>query len=148
MIARERAGMLAQRIVALRTSGEVILARSEQGFASAIEAARHFGLKPIADAFVAVPREEALEVLRRALREDLAYGCKFMSDDQALALAVEFVEQFPSTDTMYYTNGDYGKPRDEDSGHHWHPVTDATLDTGVLAIAANSAGCLWFKDED
>ncbi len=30
----------------------------------------------------------------------------------------------------------------------WMPATDATFDTGILAISSNRCACLWIEDED
>ena len=140
---------LLDEIVILRHGDEVIARVAEQCFKSVLDAASYFGLKPIREAYRQIPREEAIAILDLALREDMAHGYQFMSAEQSLALAIQFVDQFPPHGTAYYTNGEFGKSRDDPQiGPSWHSVTDATFDTGVLVLSLQSTGCLWFKDED
>jgi len=140
---------LTDTVTILRAGGEVITGVSQQPFASVVDAARHFGLRPRGDAFASVTQEEAFAVLRLVLHHDLAHGHEVMPEERASSLADQFLNQFPTQGTSYYTNGEFGRktPGSAD-GPSWVPVTDATFDTGVLVLSQHSAGCLWVMDED
>lgn len=95
-----------------------------------------------------IEREQALDILKLVLKEDLAYSSQIMPDEQAEELARDFCNQFQEA-AKFFTNGSfeassYGKM----SLRSWNPITKATFNTGVFIIDEKSVGCLWVEDED
>jgi hypothetical protein len=85
----------------------------------------------------------ALEAVTRVLHVDLAYTVPVMSIDLANALARRFLGCC-GDDAVFLTNGSLAiAPTGQ-----WFSLTDATFDTGVVAIAATRAALLWVEDED
>lgn len=136
-------------IVASRTGGEVIAECTDRAYTRPEEAAGAFGLSSAADTYTEVPAEEALAVLANVINKDMAYDFEFMPYERAKELATAFLFSFPQTGTRFFTNGTFGKERESPNiGPSWSPATEATFDTGVLVLAAQSTACVWFKDED
>jgi hypothetical protein len=141
-------GVIAQ-IIEARTGGEVIAATVDRCFSLAEQAAPEFGLSAKPEIYEQISPDEAVEVLASVIHKDMAYGYEFTPLEQARQLASSFVFSFPPLDTTYFTNGSFGKPRENPNvGPSWSPATDATFDTGVLVLSGVSTSCLWFKDED
>ncbi|MEB2185704.1 hypothetical protein VDS18_07285 [Xanthomonas campestris pv. campestris] len=139
---------LFDEIAQVRDAGRMIAMRLEKSFSKPEEAAPRFGLLALAEAYEEIPAEEAAAVLANVIHKDMAYGVELVSFERAQKLAKSFLESFPLEGTRYFTNGSFGRPRGEKNTESWWPVTDATLDTGVLVIGQSSTGCLWFTDED
>lgn len=95
-----------------------------------------------------IEREQALNILKLVLKEDLAYSSQIMPDEQARELARDFCDQFQKS-AKFFTNGSL---KESSSGKmslsSWNPITKATFDTGVFIIDEKSIGCLWVEDED
>lgn len=137
------------QILEVRTGGEVVAATIDRSFVLAEQAAPAFGLSPKAGIYEQISPAEAVEVLASVIHEDMAYGCEFTPLEMARQLAAAFVFSFPPNFSRYFTNGSFGKPRENPSvGPSWSSATDATFDTGVLVLSEGSTSCLWFKDED
>ena len=73
-----------------------------------------------------------------------------LREPAAAALADDFLARFEET-AMFYTNATFpprtNPPRPDWAGS-WDPVTDATFDTGIVALDAKTVGLMWFEDED
>ncbi|WP_086931669.1 hypothetical protein [Agarilytica rhodophyticola] len=111
-------------------------------------AAELFDLSNESGIYNKIKRPEAVEVLRAVLHRDMAYNVKIMSSEEAKNLANDFVGEF-GDDAVFYTNGEYGKPRDNPNiGPSWSPATDATFDTGIIVVSHGVVACAWFTDED
>ena len=96
------------------------------------------------EAWIELDAEEALEAATRVLSVDLAYKMPVMAIDLAERLAHEFLSCF-GADAVFLTNGTLGRA----SGvRAWSPITDATFDTGVVAVSSRRVGLLWVEDED
>lgn len=95
-----------------------------------------------------IERDQALDIVKLVLKEDLAYSSQIMSDEQAGELARDFCDQFQKG-AKFFTNGSL---KESSSGKislsYWSPITKATFDTGVFIIDEKSVGCLWVEDED
>ena len=72
--------------------------------------------------------------------EDEAGGTEY---EWADVIGASFLASFEKN-ARYFTNGTYG-PTDL-SG--WNPLTDATFDTGVVAVCDSMIGILWVEDGD
>lgn len=118
------------------------------GVESVESAAKLFHLSDKVGIYKMIEKAEALELLKVVLHKDMAYGVKIMSSVKASNLAEELIGQF-GEDAVYYSNGDYGKPRKNSNvGASWTPATEATFDTGVIVISNSAVSCVWFADED
>lgn len=95
-----------------------------------------------------IERDQALDILKLVLRQDLAYLSQIMPNEQADELARDFCDQFQKG-AKFLTNGSFEKTSsDEISLSSWNSITKATFDTGVLIIDEKSIGFLWVEDED
>ncbi|MGB0865231.1 MAG: hypothetical protein ACPGSC_01905, partial [Granulosicoccaceae bacterium] len=76
------------------------------------------------------------------------FSSRIMSTGTAEKLAKEFLSKFYGR-TQYFTNGDFGlTKKGGEFDAMWRPATEATFDTGVIAIGMVNIGCAWFADED
>lgn len=139
---------IVSRIMAARGGDSIVDIRNE--WADSVEvAANKFGLASSPGIYFEVSRQEAKAVLKAILAEDMAYSCELMPQLDAEKLASAFVGEFIDEAARYYTNGDFGKPREEPGvGPGWTPATDATFDTGILVVTGTRIACAWFMDED
>ena len=136
-----------ERIVAVRSAGELVAGTS--ALAGPVETlAASFGPFAAPGTYHVVPADEARAVLEAAIHQDLAYGCEIVPREVAARLARAFIDEWPVATTRFHTNGTHGLPRRAGVGSVWQPATEATFDTGVLAIGVSSSACLWFLDED
>lgn len=116
---------------------------------SIAQAAKQFGLDPFLDTYFEVSPREAEAVLAAVLIEDMAYHNELVPRELAAQLSREFIGQFISEDAKFYTNGEFGQPKNMPGvGPSWSPATGATFDTGVLVISPTRIACAWFMDED
>ena len=101
------------------------------------------GLRGDPEAFREISQADAIEIAALILHEDLAYRIELMPPGDAKALATEFIAQFTAP-ARYFTNGEFvGR-----SLSAFEPITEATLDTGIIVLGSSSAGILWVEDED
>lgn len=99
-----------------------------------------------------IDRHGAEVILRRILHRDLAYNAVIMSIELAGELSAHFLDLF-TTGARYFTNGTFYEPDDQVAadvvhGASWHPITDATFDTGVICLDEKRIGIVWVQDED
>lgn len=134
----------------LQASGGQAIAGIRRFEASSVaEAAAQFGLRASPDVYFEISAEEAHAVLVAVLHEDMAYGMERMPLDGARKLAAEFVAALGEGSARFYTNGEFGRPRKAPgAGPAWRPATDATFDTGVIAVSPTHIACAWLMDED
>ncbi len=86
----------------------------------------------------------ALEVATCALHVDLAYKMPVMTYDLAKGLARRFLACC-CEGAVFMTNGSLAQPN---KSGEWSPLTDATFDTGIIAISSRRVSLLWVEDED
>jgi hypothetical protein len=138
-------------IILARSAGVVHCGVSAQAAPSLTDVAREFGLRADATCYREIDEPSARKLATLILHRDLAYGCPLMPLDKAARLATEFLDQFGGS-ASYFTNGTFHESRRLSStvseGGSWHPVTEATIDTGVLILGPKKSGCLWVEDED
>jgi hypothetical protein len=139
---------ITSRIIAAR--GGNLIVEIRPGKVTTVEAAAaQFGLFSSPRIYVEISEQEAVSVLCAVIGKDMAYQSELMPPQEANTLAKEFVHQFAGDRAKFYTNGEYGKPRQSQTvGPSWMPATEATFDTGVLVVAPERIGCAWFMDED
>jgi hypothetical protein len=114
--------------------------------------ARH-GFQGIGDSWLEVRHEEALSLLEYVLSRDLAYDdSTIIPAERARSLATRFLELL-SPSARYFTNGAFHLPPQRLNEHvvqgpSWTPLTQATFDTGVIALDQQHIGIIWVQDED
>lgn len=137
---------LERSIKANRQSGEVIvslMSRTQRApDAAANSAVSDLGLKPVT--WRTLGADEAIGALQRGLHRDLAYDSPIMPEEVALDLATRIVRFFGPA-AIFYTNQSQAEGQSTGS---WDPVTDATFDTGIIAVGVTRVGVVWFMDED
>jgi hypothetical protein len=136
-----------EEIIAARRFGVVHCGLSNVSGPTLTELASEFGLKPEESCYREIDRETARGVVRLVLQQDLAYDHQIISPKRAQELATRFIDQFGQSDVHFFTNGTFKSGPDRSHGE-WNPVTEATFDTGVLAIGPHCSGCLWVEEED
>ena len=94
-----------------------------------------------------VDRETAIELLSTAMSFDLCYGAKSMPRGTARELAERFCAELHWQD-RFFTNSD--QPWDPNrEAWAFGSLTDATIDTGVIAKSGDSfAGICWVASWD
>ncbi len=125
---------------------------SARGAKTVPELAREFGLHGELSCYKEIDETAARHLVWRVLHRDMAYNTEIMPDARAAELTDRFLAQF-GPGTRYFTNGTWhllpvAEAGTVIAGASWDPVTDATFDTGVLAISPECSGCLWVMDED
>jgi hypothetical protein len=95
-----------------------------------------------------ISREQAREVIAALIECDLAYHAPRRSKAAASSLASTFLAMFPGADARFFTNGELGLEHVAGRSGAWAPLTNATFDTGVVAIDGARMGVFWVEDED
>ncbi len=96
------------------------------------------------EAWTELDTHGALEAVTRVLHADLAYKTPVMTLDCAKGLARRFLACC-GEGPVFVTNGSLAQ---SSNGGHWSPLTDATFDTGVVAVSSRRVSLLWVEDED
>ena len=100
------------------------------------------------DIWVRVHRREALKVIVHCLTQDLAYGAKIMSIEQARELGEAFLSNFDE-DARFLTNSRYFRDDFQGSAFSWEPISGGSaIDTGIVVESGGLAGILWVEDEN
>ena len=99
-----------------------------------------------------IDRDAAERLLFRILSTDLAYDGDVMPEALARRLTQTVLSDSPA-DARFYTNGTFHLPPAVVDGRtttvgSWNPATDATFDTGVVALSEAGSWCVWVEDED
>ena len=97
--------------------------------------------------FAEISRENAILLLEAALSNDLCYGVKRPGRGTAEQLATEFISNAREP-AKFYTNSD-APYNQKDGTWSFSPITEATIDTGVVVREGNNlASLLWVLDFD
>lgn len=97
---------------------------------------------------------KAEKILISFMHREMAYDCRCIPLLEARQLAQRFLGVFTSEETHFFTNASFKEWVDPDSGcpflkiSSWNSLTDATFETGVIAISPAVQGIFWFEDED
>lgn len=141
---------LCETIRTMRNCGVCTASIVEANNASLEDVANRFGLNNDCSIYHEIDSTQATRALTMILHKDMAYETEIMPIHDASELANEFILSFDSKITTFFTNGSCGETTY--TGHPnsagWNPATDATFDTGVMAISPSKIGCLWIEDED
>lgn len=105
-----------------------------------------YKLAGIGDAWVEVSQDVAQQHLAEVLHRGLAYNGELIPRQRAAELASAFLAMFPGG--RYFTNTEDAPYDAKQSSHGWDPITQATFDTGIVALRGNEIGMIWLEDED
>ena len=109
---------------------------------------RRLGFRPIPrESWSEVDRAQAIDLLASAMSTDLCYGAKVFPRGTAKELSEQFCASF-HWQARFFTNSE--KPWQPSlNGWIWAPLTDATIDTGVIAKTGDLfAGICWIASWD
>jgi hypothetical protein len=116
------------------------------------------GFTAIGEQWCELTEEAASRHLSAVLQRDLAYGSEMISAKQARAIAVKFIEcckpahyfsNTPvSTKSIETTQENSQTFSDRPLTNGWQPLTQATFDSGVVAVGKTKIALLWIEDED
>jgi ferredoxin-NADP reductase len=98
--------------------------------------------------WIELKKPDAERLLTSILHKDMADRCESMPIDLAHATTRLFLEQFSDT-AKFFTNAEWH----QDKGgvwsiQSWHPITDSTFDSGIVACDSQRIGMIWVEDED
>lgn len=112
--------------------------------------ARALGLSGLSSAWTIVHRTAARTVLVRVLTRDLALNAPIMSREDGERLADRFLQYFPAP-TRFFSNTAVSDESDLEGEDTWtgsfSGLSEATFDTGIVALGEGRIGMLWVKDE-
>lgn len=107
-------------------------------------------LSGLSTAWTIVRRPVARTVLVRILTRDLALNAPIMSREDGERLADRFLQYFPPP-TRFFSNTPVSDESDLEGEDTWtgsfSGLSEATFDTGILALGEDRIGMLWVKDE-
>lgn len=109
-----------------------------------------FGFTGQGAAWRTVNQSLAARIIELILRRDLAYGGPLLKPETAQAAARTFFDLF-APPSLFLTNSHFdseGDPAILLSQRSWTPITDATFDTGIIAVNTGRVGIFWAEDED
>lgn len=135
-------GILGRRV------GEVWLraeaSSSDAGFDDVAVAA---GLQPWGASWHEIDAGVARRHLQGLLHRDLAYNGELMEATTAERLARDFVDFCGGERARFATNTE-GDPHGSGPGSGWDPATEATFDSGLVALGPEVSAVCWVADED
>jgi hypothetical protein len=109
------------------------------------------GFESPGENWCALSRAQALLIAAKVLERDLAYTSEVMPEAVARAFAEEFAAHFDDC-AEFFTNATFedhlARVAPGDSVSSWSPITEATFDTGVIAVDEHRVGLIWVEDED
>lgn len=101
---------------------------------------------PIGEILQEVSLEEAAKVMAYIANGSLAYASRQSGRPSVITSAIAALHEM-KTGARFFTNGDWGNPRFENS-KGWTPLSTATFDAGVLGFDSEMAFIVWTEDED
>ncbi len=108
------------------------------------------GFRGIAPQWDEISASDAHAIVATLLHRDLAYGNEIMPFATAADLATQFFDLVPEPHT-YFTNGDWARSAANSAQAElssYNPISDATLDSGVVCLGDGRAALFWVEDED
>lgn len=112
--------------------------------------AKELRLAGLSSAWTIVRRPAARGLLVRILTRDLALNAPVMSREDGERLADRFLAYFPAP-TRFFSNTPVSDESDIEGEDTWtgsfQAISEATFDTGIVALGEGRIGMLWVKDE-
>ena len=111
-------------------------------------------MRPLGEGWLEISESDAERIATGVLHRDLAYGAELIPLAEAEELASALIALVPLPMTCF-TNGDWvdAFDADRDSGESlesvgFDPISDATLDAGIVCVSEEVTLLLWVEDED
>jgi hypothetical protein len=145
-----------EEILRLREAGHTTCAiadvrGAETGPSAVDRIVQAHGFRAIATEWHEVSAAEAQAIVTTLLHRDLAYGGEIMPLAIASDLATQFVDLAPEPQS-FFTNGDWSMTDDATTGPAtmgaFDPISDATLDSGVVCLGDGRAALFWVQDDE
>lgn len=146
---------LIARILQLRDAGHttctiVDLPGHEAGPSAADHVVQTHGFRGIAADWEEISATDAHAIVATLLHRDLAYGQEIMPLETAADLATQLFDLVSEPHT-YFTNGGWSVNPETSvpatlSG--FNPISEATLDSGVVCVGDGRALLFWVQDEE
>lgn len=145
-----------EKILKLRDAGHTTCAvvdlRGHESGPSAVDrVVQDQGFRGIATEWQELSATDAHNIATTLLHRDLAYSEEIMPLNTAADLITQLFDLVPEPHT-YFTNGEWSMPADTDRDaatlQSFDPISDATLDAGVVCLGDGRAAILWIQDED
>ena len=105
------------------------------------EYVRSLGFSAIGEQWIEIDRNRAEAILSHFLSHDMAYGTVLMPVERARKMAGDYLDLFGEDSASFFTNR-------EGRAGTWTPISQATFDTGIVALDEEGIGILWVEDED
>lgn len=112
--------------------------------------AHSVGYNTLGSGWIEVPRRIATKILTQIIGSELAYPEQVVPREQAMDLAMRFLDLFPKG-ARYYTNGAisgdfavYDLQGAELLG--WRSLSAAPFDNGIVALGSGRIAMLWAED--
>lgn len=151
-----------EAILARRTAGRVSCALVSHAKAAgpaaptdlADLAVQSVALRPLGDAWQEISENDAELIATGVLHRDLAHGAEIMPLAEATDLASSLLALVPQP-MHCFTNGDWAEAFGDDlespellESVGFDPISDATLDAGIVCVGDGVTVLLWVEDED
>jgi len=151
-----------EAIRARRSSGRVscaLLPHPSAASATALAdlAVQHLGLRALGDAWLEISERDAECIATGVLHRDLAHSAEIMPLAEAAELAGSLLA-LVEPPMRCFTNGDWAEAFGDDlespepleslESVGFDPISEATLDAGVVCVGEGVTVVLWVEDED
>lgn len=148
-----------EAILARRTAGRVSCALVSHAKAAAPTdladlAVQSVALRPLGDAWQEISENDAELIATGVLHRDLAHGAEIMPLDEASEFASSLLALVPQP-MHCFTNGDWAEAFGDDlespellESVGFDPISDATIDAGIVCVGDGVTVVLWVEDED
>lgn len=148
-----------EAILARRTAGRVSCALVPHAKGAAPTdladlAVQSVALRPLGEAWQEISENDAELIATGVLHRDLAYGTEIMPLAEAGDLASALLALVPPP-MQCFTNGDWAEAFGDDlessellESVGFDPISDATLDAGIVCVGDGVTVVLWVEDED
>ena len=145
-----------EAVLARRTAGRVSCALVSSDTATSPTTAADLavqgaGLRPLGDGWLEVSERDAESIAAGVLHRDLAYGAEIVPLEEARELASALLALVPQPMTCF-TNGEwadaFGDDLEPPDSVGFDPISDATLDAGIVCVGEGATLLLWVEDDD
>lgn len=145
-----------QEILRLREPGHttcavVDLHAREAGPSAVDRVVQAHGFRGITTEWLEISAADAHAIVTTLLHRDLAYNEEIMPIESASDLATRFFDLAPEPHS-FFTNGEWSRSADAENSpatlHAFDPISDATLDSGVVCLGDGQAALLWIQDDE
>jgi hypothetical protein len=148
-----------EAIRARRNAGRVscaLLKHTNDASATALadRAVQQVGLRALGEGWLEISESDAEAIATGVLHRDLAHGAEMMPLPAAAELAGELLA-LVTPPVRCFTNGEWAEAFGDDAASleplesvGFDPISDATLDAGIVCVGEGVTVLLWVEDED